>query len=357
MSVLRGRKQPPKNSEEYLESQANASIICRMFPKLDLKVTLQTDAETDLDSPRPSLRPQPFTSLEAKYLATYGPDFPAAVANSSTPRRRPRPRSFDQRAVFYSRMVPLLKQLALRKGTLFRFVSLVEAYLGLPACDALAKELKMAGENAVPQKTEALFGRWFCGVVIPCLVIACEQTEVGLDWRLRIGHACRQLRLPWTDLNPFAVLAVYLALEPFLLDTTYYDVSCSFFAELNLAPFDVAVVMDLTLDLLLQQLMYDIQFLQSPCGPGVVGSAMLVAIERLLRYITDTERNLFTEEPTRVHIQLIKLKLRALTSQQARVSVESITQHINTNVEILNEGDGDDDGLANLRYLLIKLTG
>lgn len=326
-----------------------------MFAKVDLKI-IEKEGDDDCKDTQPSTpMPEVTPSLLNKYLDVYGVDIQLSWANSlKSSKHSANNVLFDARPRFYDQIIPLFGQLGVKNGTIFRAIRLIETVLSHPDNRQLADGLKKCDVSSGERLTHH-FRWWFFEVALPCLVIACEQTEVGVDWRVRVIKACWTLGIPCDpSVVDSHVFRVYLTFEDRLYDLTYGDMTTNVFSKLSMNPIDASVIRDLTEKLLIQQLMFDEEFSGQVTCEEMIHAAVLLMLERLEMYLEGIHNEMVSSPHLQESLKQLRQSLRSFPRKRTGEVVSRLA-HIRNNVDAINELAEENGGaLANLRTMIYE---
>lgn len=350
------RNKPRKATKEEVSARKTRAIkICEMFSRLGPrggeKDVEEDTRDTQPHTPLPEITP----SLSKKFWDLYGADCQNNLAEILRGSRGPQPSwHFDARPRFYDYLIPLLAKLTPRNATIFRIIQLIETALSHPSFKTKAQHLKHL-DPSCPERSKFYFSWWLFEVALPCVVVACEQTEAGTDWKSRVVTACLDLKIPvnpsWLHARCFQF---YMFLADHLCSPTYGDITVSVFHKLPMNPDDAMVVRELTEKLLLQQLMYDSELSSHSPNEEMVQAAALMMLGRVQEYLEDLllDKILipdYVESLRQIRQSLLQFPRRETCEVRSRL------MHIRNSVEQINESAEDGSGqLANLRALIYE---
>jgi hypothetical protein len=353
-SNVRGRSKRLRR-QDALENKTKAIRICQLFSKLDIKI-IEKDCDDDSKDTQPHTPlPETNPSLLKKYLDVYGADCQAnwtsALRSSKGPRKGC---NFDARSRFYDRIIPVFAKLKLQNATIFRTIRLIETVLVHPTFQPLADGLKRC-DPVLVERLVHHFRWWLSDVALPCLTVACEQTEVGVNWQSRVAAACLTLDLPMDrGLLHAHTFRIYMIFGDTLYDLTYADMTVNVFNKLPMNTNDASVVRELAEKLLLQQLIFDAELSSQATNEEMIQAAALMMLERLEEYVdgllSDNESiPEFGESLRQVRQSLLQFPRKRTCEVNSRLA------HIRNNVDQINESADDEGGhLTNLKRMIYE---
>lgn len=353
MSLTRLRK---ASREECIEHCAKATKLCQMFSKLDLSLCQQpiTELSTAPQTPRRLC----FSNLNEKHLKSYAKEYGENIAAYLiSQNQNTRQKSFNCRAAFFDKVIPLFIKMRLKQSTYFKCLQLVELSIEHPRLGSeLLKDLVNVYSQSPPEELQKLFSKWLNSIFLPCLLIACEQNETGLNWDHRLYKACQEIELKVLPTVSQSFIQHYLHLSHRLTDFTFADVCADFFSRVDADALDVKVIANLTQKLLIQQLMYDYQIATDRSKQEVVAAVLQLVLDRLQSYIAETNSALLENGALRSEFEILKQRLRRFPKKDSK-PIQNRAMHMRMNVANMNDSEGLDGewDLPNLRNLVMDL--
>lgn len=331
---MKPKKISKRENQEIIENNNKIESFCQKFSKLNFEIKSSFDLSDGMETMPCTPRENVIINLNSKYLSKYRSEYEHNfIQKTKNPIIFLIDLRFDNRALFYNRLLQVFCSLKLKNKTIFRAISLLENVLHHPKSTDFHTLIQEQNKNE-----NIFFQLWFEKYAVPCTLIACDQEESNFqNWGLKMSDICKLKNLPFPQNPDLLKLEMFMEDKIDFLKPIYTDFFDYEFSKKVESSFDLEVVKHMSEQLVIQQIVYDYEVLIHSNPESVMRAAVKLFFERLKEYVYSLDENCLQNEGIKAKFRNLKSEMPNFLKSSLKI-VEGLAYHFNDNISDINDG-------------------